>query len=487
VSISKKEKLEIINSIFHGLEEYWINSDGIILATNLEAITITGYEEVEMIGKHFSVLYTQDAIDQGRPQNHLQQALRDGSLKVQAILVRKTKIKFVAKIHFETLAGGKGENTKMTIQDRTYTSVQKTKMKRLESHFNSLFHNHFIGVLNIRQNSLQITQGNIKASEILGEYDLAGKNLNQYIGDIESLARIKEILLRETSNDVELPVIRKDTEIRWVRISHSTFSSEELTELLLVDITEDKKRIGDLERINQQLDQFIYHISHDLRSPVTTLLGLINLSKKEDLSIKNIHGYIELMRQRTMHLDSILLDLTSIVLNEKTSLDLEKFNVENEIKSITSHYNDSENRLFDSQLEITQDDDFITDVKRLRIILRNLISNAVKYQSPAQLHPRIRISTIINSNEAFFEIEDNGIGIHPQYIDKVFDMFFRATDKSSGSGLGLYIVKSLVDKLQGRIFLTSIPEKGSLFKIILPNKKRDTNHRKERLATQTIL
>jgi signal transduction histidine kinase len=110
-------------------------------------------------------------------------------------------------------------------------------------------------------------------------------------------------------------------------------------------------------------------------------------------------------------------------------------------------------------------------VKRLRVILRNLISNSFKYQNPAENHPYIRISIIIETDRALIEIEDNGMGIHPQHFGKIYDMFFRGTDHSSGSGLGLYIVKSMVEKLSGEITFTSFPEKGSLFKVGIPNKR----------------
>jgi signal transduction histidine kinase len=298
--------------------------------------------------------------------------------------------------------------------------------------------------------------------------------------------KITEILNQETSNDFEFPIFQSNDSTRWVRMSHSTFQSENLIEIILVDITDDKKRIKDLERINQQLDQFVYHISHDLRSPLTTLLGLLNLSKKTTNSIETLQEYIDLMHKRTLHLDSILLDLTSIVLNEKTALELEPFDAAHEIHTILSHYDDAR-LLFDTKIIVDHNSEFNTDIKRLRVILRNLISNAVKYQNPAEARPIVHITISIKRERAFIEIGDNGIGIHPQYMEKVFDMFFRGTDASSGSGLGLYIVKSMVDKMGGTISLLSEPQKGSLFLIKLPNQTQPLLGKKHQETSVSIL
>lgn len=345
-------------------------------------------------------------------------------------------------------------------------------MKRLEPNFNSLFLNHFIGAIKLRQGDLKIMTANIKACEILGEYDIIEKSFDQYLYHNDSIIRFREIIQAESVNDFELQLVQRDGKVRWVSISHSPFPSAGLIEILLYDKTDDKKRIEDLERINHQLDQFIFHVSHDLKSPIASLLGLLNLSKNEIGSIDTLQEYIDLMLQRTKQLDSILLDLMSIAFNEKTSPDLDYINIEEEIKSILNNYYDSGN-LVHVKLEVTQHYQFITDVKRLRIILRNLISNSIKYQNPAEEFPSVRIAVTVENDRALIQVEDNGIGIHPHHINQIYDMFFRGTDRSSGSGMGLYIVKSMVDKLKGKITLSSLPEEGSIFKIEVPNKRAD--------------
>jgi len=176
------------------------------------------------------------------------------------------------------------------------------------------------------------------------------------------------------------------------------------------------------------------------------------------------------MTERIQHMDSLLIDLTSIAFNEKATLDLDSVEFGKEARPILHEYGQL-NRSVNCELKVHQSVDFVTDIKRLRAILRNLISNSIKYYNPAQSSPFVSLSISVGTERAVIEVQDNGIGIHPQYADKVFAMFFRATNRSSGSGLGLYIVKAMVEKLDGEITLTSFPEKGSTFKISLPNKK----------------
>jgi signal transduction histidine kinase len=105
----------------------------------------------------------------------------------------------------------------------------------------------------------------------------------------------------------------------------------------------------------------------------------------------------------------------------------------------------------------------------LNIVLYNLVSNALSYYNPYEEHPYVRLQVTANEREAVIRCEDNGLGIAPEHQDKIFRMFYRASTDSKGSGLGLYIVKEAVDKLQGQISLQSTPGKGSTFIIKIPN------------------
>jgi signal transduction histidine kinase len=98
-----------------------------------------------------------------------------------------------------------------------------------------------------------------------------------------------------------------------------------------------------------------------------------------------------------------------------------------------------------------------------------LVSNAVKYQRPNEEHPFVELKAEVNSREAVIEIRDNGVGIVPDHLNKIFEIFFRSSDFKNGLGIGLYIVKEALNRIKGKIEVSSEPGKGTQFKLIIPN------------------
>ena len=127
------------------------------------------------------------------------------------------------------------------------------------------------------------------------------------------------------------------------------------------------------------------------------------------------------------------------------------------------------NRIVDIQVEVNENSKMLSDKSRLNIILNNLVSNAIRYQNEQTPNPFVNIKIDTSDTETGIIIKDNGIGISAESQAKVFDMFYRVSEASLGSGLGLYIVKEAVEKLHGEIKLESTPGTGSTFKISIPN------------------
>jgi signal transduction histidine kinase len=121
------------------------------------------------------------------------------------------------------------------------------------------------------------------------------------------------------------------------------------------------------------------------------------------------------------------------------------------------------------EIELHGDTDFYSDNYRLSLIVNNLVSNAIKYADPSKNDSFIKITIVVDAKKASITFRDNGIGIEDNYTQKVFNMFFRATTKNEGAGLGLFIVKEAVDKLEGKIDLESKSGEGTVFKIEIPN------------------
>ena len=224
-----------------------------------------------------------------------------------------------------------------------------------------------------------------------------------------------------------------------------------------------------LIKINKELDSFVYSISHNLRAPLMSVLGLLDLARNESNSTI-INQYHEMMKSSVCKLDETLKEILEYSRNARQGL------VVNEI-DFQKIINDNFERMqfmpgyerIQKDIFIEGESQFFSDHYRLSLILNNLISNAIKYSDPQKETSFIHITINLRPDKITLIFKDNGIGIEPNYIQKVFNMFFRATEKNEGAGLGLYIVKEAVDKLGGNIELESQVGKGTVFKIELPN------------------
>jgi signal transduction histidine kinase len=224
-----------------------------------------------------------------------------------------------------------------------------------------------------------------------------------------------------------------------------------------------------LEKVNEELDHFVYSASHDLRAPLASTMGLINITRiSDDLQEKT--NYLNLMESSLQKMDRYIHDITDYSRNARLAIELEKIEFDELINDIIQTLSYHENTSKIDFLVKTEDTiPFYSDYSRLNIIFRNVISNAVKYHDLTRPHPYLSIDIKITKQEGIFRFEDNGIGIEEKYIDKIFDMFYKASPESFGSGLGLYIVKETMNRLKGNIKVESTLGQGSVFTITLPN------------------
>ncbi|MFN8417369.1 MAG: HAMP domain-containing sensor histidine kinase [Cytophagaceae bacterium] len=226
-------------------------------------------------------------------------------------------------------------------------------------------------------------------------------------------------------------------------------------------------RNDSLTKINQELDHLVYSISHDLRAPVATALGLIELSKLETDEDK-LKYYEGLKENCLKRLDNFILDILNYLKNNRLDISIEEINLNEEI-NFAIQMNTSFNTEVKVLIEPISVVGFYSDKNRIRIILNNLLSNAFRYARNDGQPKYIRIYGSYEENMLRLSIEDNGVGIHTEYLDKIFMMFFKTDEKSKGSGIGLYITKEAINKLQGDIAVESQKNVGTTFTIMLPN------------------
>jgi len=230
-----------------------------------------------------------------------------------------------------------------------------------------------------------------------------------------------------------------------------------------------KQKNNELELANNELDHFVYSASHDLKAPLSSILGLINLAKYE-VKDEHVMDYFIRIENRIERLTNFIKEVIEISRNARTEIKVESIEIEDFVDDIIENNN---------YIEGMEKIDFIKDIKagsivfsdkaRLEVILNNLISNAIKYSDPKKSKSTVKIK--VSHENKYFKIEiiDNGIGIPNNQLEKVFDMFYRGEDSKEGSGLGLYIVKNMLTKLDGEFEIKSQIDKGTTITLKLPN------------------
>jgi signal transduction histidine kinase len=214
------------------------------------------------------------------------------------------------------------------------------------------------------------------------------------------------------------------------------------------------------------LNTYIYKSSHDLRTPLTSIKSLLRLLEKEEHNAST-KKYLGLILSCTDQMDDILVNLSRAVDYKKVDIKVEQidFNklryqiVEKELANIEG---------LQMSWNIEESGAFFSDFKLLKVILQQTITNAIAYRKGSH-DDYCRVSIHTDHEGATLSIEDNGVGIPEKVRDKVFDMFVKGTHKSTGAGLGLYLVRIAGEKIKAKVKLDTEEDLGSKLTFHLPN------------------
>ena len=237
-----------------------------------------------------------------------------------------------------------------------------------------------------------------------------------------------------------------------------------------------EKRNQELQKLNDELDRFIYSSAHDLKSPLASMTGLIHLAQRE-MNTTDHYRYFDKMKSSVEKMDGFIRDITDYAKNKRQQIRPEKIDLQGILSDIflSLQFIPGSDRIRKA-IDISHGE-FHTDKTRLEIILKNLVSNAVRYADFSKEAPLIRIEADLHETYATIRITDNGIGIATVHIGKIFEMFYRANDEAKGSGIGLFLVRESVKMLRGTIEVESTLDKGTTFLLTLPNLNRiNVNH-----------
>tara|TARA_B100000508_G_scaffold31444_1_gene24065 strand:- start:6161 stop:8482 length:2322 start_codon:yes stop_codon:yes gene_type:complete len=302
-------------------------------------------------------------------------------------------------------------------------------------------------------------------------------DLYAIVGDRQKI--IEELQRTGFFSDREVLFKRKDGSTFWGLLSCSmTLEADgnRVIDGIVVDVTADRKvkeRLKStnesLRKINSELDHLVYRTSHDLRSPLVSVMGLLELMRMEGVE-GNLAEYLSIMEDQVVKLDKVILDIINIRKIAKTGLQRELVDCKEIIDDVfeSIKFLDRFNKI-KKQVSITNDAPLYQDKNNIKIILNNVLSNAVKYAKKDIDDSFISVDIKIDSKKCSIKIKDNGIGIREKNMDKVFEMFYRATDVNQGTGLGLFIVREAVNKLKGSINVDSKEGEWTRFIIEIPN------------------
>ena len=241
---------------------------------------------------------------------------------------------------------------------------------------------------------------------------------------------------------------------------------------IITDISERKETEKKLEEKKYELDSFMYKASHDLKGPLASIIGITNIAQQE-VSDNNALRYFDLVTQSAKKLDLILSELINLTRLNNAELELKTLDLNQLVGDVVEslrYLKEAEKMTFNVNLQHEQE--LYSDKNLLHSIVQNLIYNSILYRNPHIDHPSVTIISEDYPTGIKLCIRDNGIGIPKRIQNRVFEMFYRGNNQSRGSGLGLYIVKSAIEKLNGKVELTSHVDIGSEFTIFLPSLKK---------------
>jgi signal transduction histidine kinase len=227
----------------------------------------------------------------------------------------------------------------------------------------------------------------------------------------------------------------------------------------------------ELVKAQNVIDRFITSCSHSLRGPLKTIKGLTNVDQHCEIKL-----ILKLIDQTVHKMETILTDLEHFLENSKRELQIEEIDIERLVNDIIEEYRtDLDMKNIKVSIEMEKLNSFYSDKERLRLVLSNLLSNAIHFNDENKSMHFIKLQISIHESSCEISVLDNGIGISSECGDKIFHLFYRASEKSTGAGVGLWIARDAMEKLGGLISVDSKLYLGSKFFIWMPNKFAETN------------
>jgi len=468
-----QRKQDICNDITE--EGYFFHEDLRITEVNNAFCEMSGYSSSELQGKHLKDIFSKEYYS-----ILIQQIESRDSTPVEIVLTDKNKEELFVHAKAKSSKVEHKELKLVLLQNVTEYRKTKENLEKSEEKHRLISHllSDYLYTCTIKPNDppiLNWVNGSIENICGYSEKEIEALEHGWFsIIHPEDVKRIADSVNYNYTEDKFYEniyrIYHKDGEIRWLldRSMRLNFNIETQEMELLgatKDITDRKKIEEDLKTRNNELNNLVYKVSHDLKAPLKSIKGLIYLSKLEN----NFKEHLPVIEKRIDNLNLFISDILSHARNLNTDVAIEPLDVEqivNECFDELKYLQDI--TVVDKYIECTGKK-FCSDKVRLTEICRNLASNAIKYCDREKDQQYIKVKIDISPKRLLLTFEDNGLGIKHEYLKDIFNMFYRATEQEEGSGIGLYIVQQAIEKMKGNISVESTPGVGSVFTVELPN------------------
>ncbi|WKE64730.1 PAS domain S-box protein [Gallaecimonas kandeliae] len=485
-----KESEENFRLMVEGIQDYalfMLDPKGRVASWNSGAHRLKGYDEAEILGRHFSCFYTPEDIQAGKPQKELEIAKTQGRCEEESWRIRKDGSRFWANVIISALRDKQGKLRGFAKVTRDFT-----ERKRLESLFRATVESAPIAMVMIGgDGAIQLV--NAETERLFGyqRAELLDKPIEQLLPEryrpghpAMRTGFFATPQARRMGGGRDLFALRKDGSEFPVEIGLNPVSTEAGTLVLaaIVDLTE-RKRTADatlqqlndeLGRSNVELQRFAYVASHDLQTPLRNVASFVELLNATYGQLLDDQGkdWIRRITQSVKQQQLLVKDLLEFSRVNAQSHPFERLPAR-QLVDIAVTLLESSLRESHAEIQCGELPDVTGDRSQLVQLLANLIGNAIKYRSDAP--PLVQISASHQDGEWCFAIKDNGIGMEQRYLERIFEIFERLHDQRAypGSGIGLAICRRVIQRHGGRIWVESSPGQGSTFYFTLPEQPED--------------
>lgn len=488
------------NFLLESVKDYAIfmlDPEGHVATWNSGAEKIKGYSKEEILKKYFAIFYTAEDQDRGYPAHLLEKVKREGKHEEQGWRVRKSGERFWANVSISAMYNHDGELigfSKVT-KDLTEQKNLEDRLSQVLKELTASEERARLLISGVKGYAIFLVspEGNI-ASWNNGAKQIKGYEAEEVLGKPISIFYQPEAIangypryelrkaLEEGRFEDEGWRIRKDGTRFWANVlitpiyNHQNqligFSkiTRDLTERLRNEELMQKNQ--ELHRVNQDLDNFVYAASHDLKAPISNIEGLLTVLLEslphESLAKDYNQKIIGMMEDSINRFKKTISSLADVIKLQKGNTQL---STTVNLSEITQEVMlDLEQTISLSKADIRTVIDCNLAIRfsksNLRSVLYNLISNAIKYRSPERA-PIVQIHCEEKDDYIVLKVKDNGLGMDLSEKETIFNMFRRLHDHVEGTGVGLFMVKRIIENSGGKIEVQSKMGEGSTFTVSL--------------------